>query len=96
MRWHPGSGLKYAIPLGLAACQALGWTVNLTSISPFGFFLDALRYLARYVHKSAVSEARLQGYDASGNVRLNCQDSDTGKWSIHHLSPDEPKPLGRG
>ena len=41
-------------------------------------------------------EPRLQGYDASGNVRLNCQDSDTGKWSIHHLSPDEPKPLGRG
>jgi hypothetical protein len=51
--------------------------------------VTALRYLARYVHKSAVSEPRLQGYDAGGRIRLNCQDSTTGQWSILHLSPDE-------
>lgn len=50
---------------------------------------SALRYLARYVHKSAVSEPRLQGYDERGNIRLNCQDSGSGKWSIITLSVDE-------
>ena len=62
------------------------WIVDARAV---GRGRSALRYLARYVHKSAVSEPRLKGYDAHGNLRLNCQDSDTGKWRIHHLTPDE-------
>jgi hypothetical protein len=50
---------------------------------------NAVRYLARYVTKSAVSNQRLQGYDQSGRLKLNCQDSDSGEWSTVRLSPDE-------
>ncbi|TLD68528.1 IS91 family transposase [Phragmitibacter flavus] len=49
----------------------------------------ALRYLARYVNKTAVSEPRLLGYDVQGNIRLNCQDSGTGKWRVIRLTPDD-------
>ena len=62
------------------------WIVDARAV---GRAVTALRYLARYVHKSALSEPRLKGYDSEGKVRLNCQDSDTGVWSIIHLSPDE-------
>jgi Putative transposase/Transposase zinc-binding domain len=50
---------------------------------------NAVRYLARYVTKSAVSNQRLQGYDESGKLKLNCQDSDSGEWSTVRLTPDE-------
>ncbi len=50
---------------------------------------SALRYLARYVKKSALSEQRLLGYDEQGNLLLNCQNSSTGKWHIVTLTPDE-------
>lgn len=49
----------------------------------------AVRYLARYVNKTALSEQRLLGYDNHGNLRLNCQSSATGEWSVLTLSPDE-------
>jgi hypothetical protein len=49
----------------------------------------AVRYLARYVAKTALSEQRLLGYDPKGNVRLNCQSSATGEWSVITLKPDE-------
>jgi len=62
------------------------WVVDARAV---GRAVTALRYLARYVHKSALSEPRLKGYDSEGKVRLNCQDSHTGQWSIIHLSPDE-------
>jgi len=41
------------------------------------------------VQKTAVSEPRLLGYDAKGNLRLNCQDSQTGRWHIVTLSVEE-------
>lgn len=50
---------------------------------------SALRYLARYVKKSALSEQRLQGYDQHGNIRLNCQKSGSKQWHLITLSPDE-------
>lgn len=62
------------------------WIVDAQAV---GRGITALRYLARYVHKSAISEPRLKGRDASGNIRLNCQDSATGRWSIITLTPDE-------
>lgn len=62
------------------------WVVDAQAV---GRGITALRYLARYVKKSALSQPRLQGYDEQGNVRLNCQDSGTGKWSMITLSVDE-------
>lgn len=50
---------------------------------------NALRYLARYVNKTAVSEPRVLGYDERGNVRLNSQDSESGHWRVITLSPHE-------
>jgi hypothetical protein len=41
------------------------------------------------VNKTALSEQRLLGYDSHGNLRLNCQSSATGEWSIITLSPTE-------
>jgi hypothetical protein len=49
----------------------------------------AVRYLARYVNKTALSEQRLLGYDTAGNLRLNCQCSATGKWRAITLTPME-------
>jgi len=49
----------------------------------------AVRYLARYVQKSAISEPRLLGYDAAGRIRLNCQDSKSRRWHIVTLGVDE-------
>jgi hypothetical protein len=49
----------------------------------------AVRYLARYVAKTAVSEQRLVGKDADGKLRLNCQSSATGQWSVVSLSASE-------
>lgn len=48
-----------------------------------------MRYLARYVSKTALCESRLPGYDAQGNILLNCQSSATGQWSVITLSVDE-------
>lgn len=64
----------------------LAWVVDSRGV---GDGRHALRYLARYVSKSALSEQRLLGYDEHGNVRLNCQSSATGQWSIITLSPHE-------
>jgi hypothetical protein len=50
---------------------------------------SALRYLARYVNKTALSEQRLLGYDEEGNILLNCQDSKTGHWHVVRLTPNE-------
>lgn len=36
-----------------------------------------------------MSEQRLLGYDPAGNLRLNCQSSATGQWSVITLSPSE-------
>lgn len=62
------------------------WVVNVQAV---GRGQTAVRYLARYVHKTALSEQRLLGYDEAGNIRLNCQDSKTGRWHIVTLSVEE-------
>jgi hypothetical protein len=54
----------------------------------------AVRYLARYVNKTALSEQRLLGYDRAGNLRLNCQSSATGEWRAITLTPAEPSADG--
>jgi hypothetical protein len=64
----------------------MDWIIDARAV---GRGVTALRYLARYVKKTAISGQRLLGHDAQGNVRLNCQDSTTGKWRVIHLTPDE-------
>jgi hypothetical protein len=49
----------------------------------------AVRYLARYVKRSAIGPHRLIGYDKRGNIRLHWTSSDTGKTGILTLPPDE-------
>ena len=53
------------------------WCINLKAV---GRGTAAVRYLARYVFKSAISESRLAGYTPDGRLRVNCQDSKTGAW----------------
>lgn len=62
------------------------WVVDVQAV---GRGQTAVRYLARYVHKTALSEPRLLGYDAAGRIRLNCQDSATGRWQVVPLEVDE-------
>jgi hypothetical protein len=62
------------------------WVIHAKAV---GNGKHALRYLARYVHKTAVSQQRLLGYDEQGRIKLNCQDSDTGKWYVIQLTPSE-------
>jgi hypothetical protein len=69
-----------------ASVWKMKWIIHSKAV---GRGQSALRYLARYVKKSALSEQRLLGYDEQGNIRLNCQDSKTGKWHIVILTPDE-------
>jgi len=49
----------------------------------------ALRYLARYVFRSALGPGRLLGYDKSGNIRLLCHESGTNRPHVIALSVDD-------
>jgi hypothetical protein len=62
------------------------WNVNLRHV---GQGRTALRYLARYVQRSAFSPKRLLGYDAQGRIRLRWTCSTTGKTSVLPLTPHE-------
>jgi len=62
------------------------WNVQ---IQHAGSGRTALRYLARYVRRSAFSAKRLIGYDAHGNVLLRWTDSNTGKTGVMALHPHE-------
>ena len=64
----------------------MAWGVHAKAV---GNGRRALRYLARYASKSALSERRLLGYTNDGRIRLNCQRSDNGKWEVILLTPDE-------
>jgi hypothetical protein len=48
----------------------------------------ALRYLARYVFRSALGPGRLLGYDPAGNIRLLCHQSGTGRAHVIALPVD--------
>jgi hypothetical protein len=49
----------------------------------------ALRYLARYVQRSAFAPSRLLGYDQDGRVMLRWTSSSSGKTSVMRLRVDE-------
>ena len=62
------------------------WNVQLQHV---GKGVTALRYLARYVHRSAYAPKRLLGYDTQGNIRLRWTCSSTGRDAILTLTPHE-------
>lgn len=62
------------------------WNVQL---QPVGSGKTALRYLARYVQRSAFSAKRILGYDIKGNILLKWTDSTTKKTSVLKLHPHE-------
>jgi hypothetical protein len=62
------------------------WNVNVRHV---GRGNTALRYLARYVHRSAFSPKRLIGYDHSGRILLRWTDSNTGRSAVLALHPHE-------
>lgn len=48
----------------------------------------ALRYLARYVFKSALGPGRILGYDETGRIRLLCHESGTNRPQVIRLPTD--------
>lgn len=62
------------------------WNVQLQHA---GSGKTALRYLARYVQRSAFSAKRLIGYDPQGDVLLHWTSSATGKSAVMALHPHE-------
>jgi hypothetical protein len=62
------------------------WNVQLQHV---GRGKTALRYLARYVQRSAFAPSRLLGYDNHGKVLLRWTSSSTGKTAVMHLHVHE-------
>lgn len=62
------------------------WNVQLQHV---GRGHTAVRYLARYVKRSAIGPKRLIGYDKHGNIRLHWTCSSSGKPGILTLTPHE-------
>ena len=67
-------------------CLPQKWNVN---IQPVGKGKSALRYLAAYVNRSALSEQRLLGYDNQGNLLIKWTDSNDGRTKVMTLKPRE-------
>ena len=65
--------------------SATKWRVNCL---PVGHGRPALRYLARYVYKTALGPSRILGYTRDGRLRLSYQQSNTGAWRVTALHPD--------
>jgi hypothetical protein len=62
------------------------WNVQL---QPVGRGKTAVRYLARYVRRSAFTAKRLLGYDGHRNIRLQWTSSADGKTGVMTLDPHE-------
>jgi len=62
------------------------WNLKL---QPAGRAHTALRYLARYVQRSAFGAKRLLGYDQHGNVRVSWTSRRTGRSAVMTLTPHE-------
>lgn len=65
--------------------EATKWRVD---CQPVGQGRPALRYLARYVYKTALGTNRILGYTNDGRIRLSYQNSNTGAWGVVALRPD--------
>lgn len=83
---HPEIHAKLTPEQRRALSPTQKWNVQL---QPAGQGKTALRYLARYVHRSAFHPKRLLGYDAQNRLKLLWTDSTTKKTSVLHLHPHE-------
>jgi hypothetical protein len=83
---HPG--IYQSLPPAAKAAFLPGktWNVQLQHV---GSGHTAVRYLARYVKRSAIGPHRIIGYDKHGDIRLHWTCSDTGKPGILTLKPHE-------
>ncbi len=85
---HPGIYQNLTRDQRRALAAKTKWNVQL---QPVGRGKTALRYLARYVQRSAFAPSRLLGYanDGSGSVLLQWTSSSTGKSGVLKLHPHE-------
>jgi len=79
-------GLTLSTDARIALSPATQWNVQ---VKPVGAGKTALRYLARYVTKTALSNERLLGYTAEGKVRLQWTCSTTNRNNVMELHPHE-------
>ena len=74
----------------LAGIKQSGWDKRwVVDVEAVGNGRSALRYLARYVHRTAVSEERILGETPDGRIQLNCQNSRTKQWRASVLDKHE-------
>jgi len=83
---HPRLYAQLSADARRALAPATQWNVQL---QPVGRGRAALRYLARYVQRSAFHPMRLLGYDPDGKVLLRWTSSDTGRTAVMRLHPHE-------
>jgi hypothetical protein len=83
---HPDIFGELSLPAKKSLQPAKTWNVQLQHV---GAGKTAVRYLARYVKRSAIGPRRIIGYDKHRNIRLHWTSSSTGKSAVMALSPDE-------
>jgi hypothetical protein len=83
---HPLLYAKLSADARRALAPSTRWNVQLQHA---GRGHAALRYLARYVQRSAFHPKRLLGYDPAGNILLRWTSSDTGRTAVMRLHPHE-------
>lgn len=83
---HPGIHTTLTPEQIAAFAKGTKWV---TDVRHVGAGKAALRYLARYVRRSAFTDRRLIGYDKNGNVLLSWTSSQTGRRGILTLHPHE-------
>ncbi|MEM9267926.1 MAG: transposase [Pseudomonadota bacterium] len=83
---HPDIDTQLTGDQRRALAPATQWNVQL---QPVGRGQAALRYLARYVQRSAFHPKRLLGYDPTGHILLRWTSSDTRRSAVMRLHPHE-------
>lgn len=83
---HPEFLEEFRLDLSTLFGPDKKWVSN---VKPVGRGKTALRYLARYVQRSAFHPRRLLGYNAEGKILLAWYCSDTGKRGVMKLAPAE-------
>jgi hypothetical protein len=71
-------------PEARRALNAVRWVVDCELV---GHGRHAVRYLARYVFKTALGAGRLPGYTGDGRLKLTWQSSATKTWGVALLDP---------
>lgn len=83
---HPDIYQNLSADQRRALAPATRWNVQVQHV---GRGVTALRYLARYVQRSAFAPTRLLGYHRDGKVLLRWTSSATGKTAVLRLHPHE-------